>query len=47
MNRPTATPCISRSDRTPGENATYPDDDLALVTVDGKYRYTHQDGTPY
>ncbi len=34
-------------DRTPGESATYPDDDLALITVDGKYRYTHKDGTPY
>lgn len=34
-------------DRTPGESATYPDDDLALVTVEGKYRYTRKDGTPY
>ena len=34
-------------DRTPGESAIYPDDDLALITVDGKYRYTHKDGTPY
>ncbi len=34
-------------DRTPGENATYPDDDLALITVEGKYRYTRKDGTPY
>ena len=34
-------------DRTPGENATYPDDDLALVIVEGKYRYTHKDGAPY
>jgi uncharacterized cupin superfamily protein len=34
-------------DRTPGETATYPDDDLVLVVVDGKYRYTHKDGTPY
>ncbi len=34
-------------DRTPGESANYPDDDLALITVDGKYRYTHKDGTPY
>lgn len=34
-------------DRTPGESAIYPDDDLALVTVDGKYRYTHKDGMPY
>ena len=34
-------------DRTPGESAIYPDDDLALITVDGKYRYTHKDGAPY
>lgn len=34
-------------DRTPGETATYPDDDLVLLTVDGKYRYAHKDGTPY
>jgi uncharacterized cupin superfamily protein len=34
-------------DRTPGETATYPDDDLALTLVDGKYRYLHKDGTPY
>jgi uncharacterized cupin superfamily protein len=34
-------------DRTPNEVAIYPDDDLALVTVEGKYRYTHKDGTPY
>jgi uncharacterized cupin superfamily protein len=34
-------------DRTPGENATYPDDDLALVIVEGAYRYTRKDGTPY
>jgi len=34
-------------DRTPGETATYPDDDLAMANVDGKYRFTHKDGTPY
>lgn len=34
-------------DRTPGETATYPDDDLALTMIDGKYRYLHKDGTPY
>src|SRR4026207_1493548 len=26
--------------RVPGETATYPDDDVALTIVDGKYRYT-------
>jgi len=34
-------------DRTPGESAAYPDDDLAVVTVDGKLRFSHKDGTPY
>ena len=34
-------------DRTPGETATYPDDDLHLEYIDGKYRYLHKDGTPY
>jgi uncharacterized cupin superfamily protein len=34
-------------DRTAGETAIYPDDDLALVSIDGKYRYLHKDGTPY
>ena len=34
-------------DRTPGESVTYPDDDLALKTVEGKMRFAHKDGTPY
>jgi len=34
-------------DRTPGESATYPDDDLGVVLVDGKWRFSHKDGTPY
>jgi uncharacterized cupin superfamily protein len=34
-------------DRTPNEVAIYPDDDLALVSIAGKYRYLHKDGTPY
>ena len=34
-------------DRTPGETATYPDDDIAMTNVEGKYRFTHKDGTPY
>jgi uncharacterized cupin superfamily protein len=34
-------------DRTPGESATYPDDDLEVVLVDGKWRFSHKDGTPY
>jgi len=34
-------------DRTPGDGAVYPDDDIAAVAVDGKWRFTHKDGTPY
>ena len=34
-------------DRTPGDSAAYPDDDLAVVMVDGKWRFSHKDGTPY
>ncbi|MFO1413789.1 MAG: cupin domain-containing protein [Burkholderiales bacterium] len=34
-------------DRTPGDTATYPDDDLAAATVDGRWVFTHRDGTPY
>ena len=35
-------------DRTPGDSATYPDDDVvAVATPDGKWRYTRKDGTPY
>src|SRR5262249_8955594 len=35
-------------DRTQGESAAYPDDDLAVVQgADGKFRYLHKDGTPY
>jgi uncharacterized cupin superfamily protein len=34
-------------DRTADDAADYPDDDLAVVTVDGQRRMTHKDGTPY
>jgi uncharacterized cupin superfamily protein len=34
-------------DRTPGETATYPDDDLAMAVVDGRMRFTRKDGTLY
>lgn len=34
-------------DRTPGDSATYPDDDLQATMVDGAWRFTHKDGTPY
>ena len=34
-------------DRTPGDEGTYPDDDLQAQFIDGKWRFTHKDGTPY
>jgi len=35
-------------DRTPGDQGTYPDDDLqAALGPDGKWRFTHKDGRPY
>ncbi|MDB5931367.1 MAG: hypothetical protein JWR60_3074 [Polaromonas sp.] len=34
-------------DRTPGDEGTYPDDDLKAVMMQGKWQFTHKDGTPY
>jgi uncharacterized cupin superfamily protein len=34
-------------DRTAGDIGSYPDDDLQAVSVDGAWRFTHKDGTPY
>jgi uncharacterized cupin superfamily protein len=34
-------------DRTSGDAATYPDDDLRADFVDGAWRFTRKDGTPY
>jgi uncharacterized cupin superfamily protein len=34
-------------DRTPGDDATYGDVDLAAHLVDGKWVFTHKDGSPY
>ena len=34
-------------DRTPGDEGTYPDDDLKAVFVDGGWQFVHKDGTPY
>jgi uncharacterized cupin superfamily protein len=34
-------------DRTPGDSATWPDDDLVLTEVEGKRKLVHRDGTPY
>lgn len=35
-------------DRSPGDTAAYPDDDIeARFDADGKWIFTHKDGTPY
>lgn len=34
-------------DRTPGDEASYPDDDLKVTLVDGRWHFTHKDGSPY
>jgi uncharacterized cupin superfamily protein len=34
-------------DRTDGDAVDYPDDDIAVVTIDGQRRAAHKDGRPY
>lgn len=34
-------------DRSPGDSVTYPDDDLVARWIDGRWTFTHKDGTPY
>ena len=34
-------------DRTPGDEGSYPDDDLKAQMVDGKWQFVHKDGSPY
>ena len=34
-------------DRTPGDEGTYPDDDLKAKLADGKWTFVHKDGSPY
>jgi uncharacterized cupin superfamily protein len=34
-------------DRTPGDEGSYPDDDLRASMVEGKWRFVRKDGTPY
>ena len=38
---------IEIGDRTPGDAATYPDDDIRASFVEGKWRFEHKDGRPY
>lgn len=34
-------------DRTPGDEGSYPDDDLKALLVAGQWKFVHKDGTPY
>ncbi|MEO7729310.1 MAG: cupin domain-containing protein [Burkholderiales bacterium] len=34
-------------DRTPGDGASYPDDDLVASAVEGGWKFTRRDGSPY
>jgi uncharacterized cupin superfamily protein len=34
-------------DRTPGDEGSYPDDDLKALMVDSAWKFVHKDGTPY
>ncbi len=34
-------------DRTPGDEGSYPDDDLKALLVEGQWQFVHKDGTPY
>ena len=34
-------------DRTPGDEGSYPDDDLRALLVNGQWQFVHKDGVPY
>lgn len=34
-------------DRTPGDEGSYPDDDLKALMVDGQWKFAHKDDSPY
>jgi uncharacterized cupin superfamily protein len=34
-------------DRTPGDEGSYPDDDLKALRLEGKWKFVHKDGSPY
>jgi uncharacterized cupin superfamily protein len=34
-------------DRTPGDEVSYPDDDLKALFVEGRWRFVHTSGAPY
>ena len=34
-------------DRTPGDEGSYPDDDLKALHANGRWQFVHKDGSPY
>ena len=38
---------LEAGDRTPGDEGSYPDDDLKASMVNGKWQFVHKDGRPY
>jgi len=38
---------LEAGDRTPGDEGSYPDDDLKALLVEGKWKFVHKDGKPY
>ncbi|NML17684.1 cupin domain-containing protein [Azohydromonas caseinilytica] len=38
---------LEAGDRTPGDAASYPDDDIQAMLVEGRWTFTHKDGTAY
>jgi uncharacterized cupin superfamily protein len=38
---------LEAGDRTPGDEGSYPDDDLKAKLVDGSWTFVHKDGRPY
>ena len=49
LRNPTTEPVVylEIGDRTAGDTASYPDDDLTAVQVDGRWVFAHKDGRPY
>jgi uncharacterized cupin superfamily protein len=44
---PEAVVYLEVGDRSPGDEALYPDDDLKAVLVDWKWAFQHKDGAPF
>jgi len=38
---------LEMGDRTPGDEGSYPDDDLKALMVDWQWKFVHKDGSSY